>query len=195
MTRSVARAALLALLLAPVLTPAPAAAQDLAAQDFEDSASGLRVAVPEGFRATPGRHPGYDVAVGLDPVSGTPRRAGTGPHLCQLAWVSAPQNARLTQDEINRLSTTPEREATIRSAMERAFVVEALRPFTLGKVAGTELTGTPRAGPGAGEARVLTSLAETPRGRMTMICAVHRGDEAAGMAVLRRLRDGVRLPG
>ncbi|WP_426955983.1 hypothetical protein [Muricoccus radiodurans] len=186
MTRASTAAALIAVL--ALLLPPPAGAET-----FQDAATGLTVDLPEGFRATRGERPGYDVVIGLN--SDAPRRRiGTSADLCQLAYAHAPQNASLSQAQINEISAAPDRLALIRTQMERGFEVASIQPVPWGAATGTEVTGTPRVGPDAPDARVMLSIAETPRGRVVLSCAAHAADTPALYEVFRTLRAAVKPP-
>ena len=165
-----------------------------AAADVSDPATGFAVSLPAGMSAVRAERPDQAATFGIRSDRAVPRMAPGSANLCQVAFRPAPQNAELTQGQINEMALGQPGQDNVRAAVGRTFRIEALEPFELRGARGLEIVGVPLAGPGAEGVRVVLSLLETPRGRLTMSCATGADDLEPGLRAFRELRDGVRMP-
>ena len=178
-----------------VLAALRGAAPARAKEAVSDAATGFALTLPEGMTAQRVERPDQAVTFAVTSSRPLPRLPASSAHLCQLGYREAPANAALTQAQINAMALREDRQDSVRATVGRAFRVEAMRPFELGGARGLEIVGEPLAGPGAAEVRVVLSLLETPRGRLTMSCATQAADLDAALDAVRALRAGARLPG
>lgn len=162
---------------------------------FQDPATGFGLTPPAGWNAAPssGRRQ-FDVGVTVDPQAARPRKAGTGPSVCEAGFKAASGNAGLSRQEINAFVDKPEWVNLARAAIELAFHVSGQQRFMLQGYRGIEFQGRPKAGPGAENARIFMSIVETAKGRVTMVCSVDRADFAGAVPTLRAIRAGINLP-
>ncbi|MFN3482480.1 hypothetical protein [Rhabdaerophilum calidifontis] len=166
-----------------------------AASAFDDATTGFGLAPPPGYSATrTGHRRQFDIGVGLNPIAGRPTKAGTGDYLCEAGFKQAEANAKLSRAEINALIERPEWVNLAKAAFEFVFRITDEGRFTLRGYRGLELLAAPKAGPDHENVRVFVSLAETPKGRVTLICATTRAEFAAALADFRAIRAGIRLP-
>ncbi len=180
-----------AILASVILLQASAA---LAQNSFADPATGFGLAPPAPFAIEPTTRRQFDVGVGIKSASGQPAPAGTSPYVCEAGFKAAPQNASLTQAEINAQMEKPEWVRLIRATIELAFNVTAERRFTLQGFRGIEFQGSPKAGPGHENARMVMSMVETPKGRVTMVCVTERSGFDRALPQFRAIRATITLP-
>lgn len=169
---------------------APAGADTQAA----DPVPGYRVALPASYVVTPSQHPQNDKVLAIRSKTGMPRAANTDGTLCSAAFRQAPQNARLSQSAINRHLNGEAFRGVMRTTVGAAFTIERETPFTDSGVAGIEIIGTPKHGPGAAGTRIILAIAETPKGRSTLSCAVPASDLATALEALRAIRKAITIP-
>ena len=138
------------------------------AEPLSDPESGFAVDPPPGYTATiiPPRD---KYSVGFE-VKKADDDKDTG---CQVAFQPAPQNADLSQQEINDLATSPEWIDLARSTLSLVYDVRSADPFEHAGVRGLALVGdfkTEIDAPRAHEVRSLLIILETPKGRVTVVC-------------------------
>jgi hypothetical protein len=165
------------------------------AQRIQDPDTGFSVNPPAPFKAeqTSNRRQ-FDFGVGISSKTGSPTPGGTTPFVCEVGFKAAPQNADLSIREINRLTDSPERQKSVRSIIETLFSISHQRTFTLQGVRGIELRGQPKIGPGADNARMMMSIVETPKGRVTLVCITKLNEIDAAMPRFRAIRNTITLP-
>ncbi|HRJ69720.1 MAG TPA: hypothetical protein PK812_08930 [Beijerinckiaceae bacterium] len=178
---------LFAALLAVVLIGVPAAAQS-------DPAARFAARPPAPFTVAPSSHPGNDRALVINSRSGKPTAANADGTLCKAAFKAAPSNAKLSQQQINGMMSTPEWRQNARAALEQAFSVNSGAVFSQAGVSGLEFVGTPKIGPGAAKTRVYLSMAETPAGRTTLSCATLASELETALPVFRAIRASLTMP-
>ncbi len=159
-----------------------------------DETTGLAVDPPPPFVASTGQHPRHDAVINIKSTTGTPHGANVDGSLCTVAYKHAPQNARLSQDDINAGIVKPEWMARMKAGFQLAFALDEPVPFQASGISGVELQGRPKAGPGAQEVRIYISLVETPKGRTMMTCATKQADMPKALPQFRKIRDAVRPP-
>ncbi|MBL8590853.1 MAG: hypothetical protein JNK46_20145 [Methylobacteriaceae bacterium] len=176
-----------AFLLASLAAPA-------AAQGFRDEATGFAVNPPAPFVAQATTRRQFDVGAGISPTTGVPPIAGTGKYLCEAGFKAAPQNAGLTQAEINALSAGKEWRDIARAMFGVVFHVDAMRSARIGAIAGVEIEARPKFGPDYENARVFAAIHETPKGRVTMICSTTKAAWAKALPAFRAVRATITAP-
>ncbi len=165
-----------------------------AATAFEDAATGFAVAPIPGATIQPASRRQFDVGVAVDPDSGFPPRAGTGAHLCEAGFKAAPQNATLTQAEIDAAFARPEWANMVRSIFELTFAVTSLRRVRLDGANGFAVEARPKFGPDHDNARAFLTLHETPKGRVTLVCVTTAAAWRKAAPFFRRVAGAIRLP-
>jgi hypothetical protein len=185
----------LSILASGVIAAALIATTGAASAFYQDPATGFALTPPKGWTVeqSSGRRQ-FDVGVTVNPDAGRPRKAGIGPGVCEAGFKSAANNAGLTQKEINALVNKSEWVNLARAAVEMGFQVSGQQRFTLQGFRGIEFQGRPKAGPNAENARIFMSIVETPKGRVSMVCAVDKADYAGALPKLRAIRAGINLP-
>jgi hypothetical protein len=165
------------------------------AQSYGDSASGLSVSPPAGFKAEAGgRHPQFEVTIDISSKTGTPKAVNSTGQLCTLGFKSATQNAQLNRDAINEQMAKPEWQQLYREMFETIGTVSDLKLFEHQGFAGIELIVTPKAGPNAQNVRMFTSTLETAKGRTALICATDQAGLAAALPQFKALRATIHAP-
>jgi hypothetical protein len=163
---------------------------------LEDAASGLKVELPDDFivEIAPTPIDGYDVLIGINAASGKPAIVGNSDYLCGVAFVAAPQNAGLTQDQITAMIDTPGWVEQARASMDPVMTFGSVEAFRLGDAMGAEFITTPRIGPDHDNVRLMLSMLETPKGRTVITCAATAATLKKVLPVFRSIRDGVTPP-
>jgi hypothetical protein len=162
------------------------------AQPLSDPASGLAITPPPGYVARTVAPTGnYTIAFDVK----KPDDKDTG---CRVAFQPVPQNASLTQDEINAFTAKPEWPDLVRTTMSRIYVVISLDPFEHAGVRGAVVVGDfklpPNAPPRAGEIRSWLALLETPKGRTSAACVAEKTSFDARRGEFDAVARGVTLP-
>jgi hypothetical protein len=177
--------------LAALLVVAGTAALPAAAEVYDNKSLPFHVETPAGFPIRPGSVPGYDLVLRIDPVGNFPRRAAGEDFLCEISWKAVPSQQARTQQWLNDRWTD---EVLLTQALGNVtsfMQVKSDRTFTLGDVVGKELIGPMRKDPST---VFVTSIANTPRGRVQMLCMLRAPEVEAALPVLRSIRDTIRLP-
>lgn len=165
-----------------------------AAHAFEDAATGFALKPVAGVTVAPVTSSRLDVGVGIVPDSGFPPIAGTGAHVCQAGFKAAPQNAKLTQSEIDAIVAGPERAKVMRGLVGILFEVTALRRIRRDGALGFGVEARPRLGPDHENVRAWMTMHETPKGRVTMICATTKAAWCKALPFFRRVGAALVLP-
>ena len=162
------------------------------AEPFRDAASGLMVAPPAGYTTQQGpEHARYGVTVNVKKTEDK----DTG---CRVGFQPAPQNASLSQDEINKMAVTPEREAVIRQTLSMLYDVKTFAAFEHDGVRGVMVLGefkaSPNIPPRAAELQNILYLFETPKGRTNVVCVVEKTSYEQRRGEFEALARGVTVP-
>lgn len=160
---------------------------------FEDAATGFAVKPPRPFTVTTIDDARFDVGVGVD-AGGFLPLAGTSGHLCKAGFKAAAQNARYTQAELNALTGAADWLNLVRSTLTFAFDIRALRNARMGDALGAEVEAVPKMGPDAAGARVYMAIHETPKGRVTLVCATTAKAWRKARPSFRAIRDSITPP-
>ncbi len=143
-----------------------------AAEPLRDEATGLAVLPPEGYEASRAEGDArYAVVFAVQKAN----EAETG---CKIAFQAAPQNAGLSQAEINAFTQKKEWTELIRATLSLRYDVESVMPFEQGGLAGAAVVAdfkSTEGEPKAAELRSYLVLIDTPKGRTTVVCV---GDKA-----------------
>lgn len=152
-------------LLGPVLAAALATAA--AAEPVRDEATGLSLQPPTGYEAkkTEG-DPRYAVVYAV-------QKSGEDDTGCKVAFQAAPQNAELTQADINAFTQKKEWTDLIKATLALRYDVASVEPFEQGGLAGAAVVADFKPAEGAPQAAQVRSylvLVDTPKGRTTVVC-------------------------
>lgn len=150
-------------LVAAALLSAPALAEPA-----RDEATGLAVDPPPGYAAHR-TDAGQRYAAAFDIRKPDPSEPG-----CRVGFQESPQNAGLTQDQINAFTAKKEWNDLIRATLALYYDVVSVEPFEQAGLAGAAVVGDikPAEGqpPANANARSYFVLLDTPRGRTTVVC-------------------------
>ncbi|MGY4801814.1 hypothetical protein ACVMLK_10205 [Teichococcus aerofrigidensis] len=184
MRTALVRALLCLSLMAPLL---PAVAAPL-----RDVASGLGVAPPPGYTAEPIPAQGDQTARF---ALRRPTDRDTG---CQVAYVPAPQNAAMSQEQLNRLMATPRWQELVLATLAPRYTPLRSAPYAHAGIGGLSLVADFRPGQGlpdrAGAVRSLFVIQETPKGRTTLVCLGEKAEFAAREAEFLAVARGITPP-
>jgi hypothetical protein len=175
------------LILCSLLLPHPASA-------FEDKATGLKVEPPSPYTAEATKRPGQAAVAGIKASTGKPATIGTSRYNCEIAYMAAEANAGMSQADLNARITSEEWRGMAIQAVERALKDVAASNYDLSGYTGIELIGTPKTGPDADKTRMILSISETAKGRVTMSCAVNSDEFDAALKDFRAIRATITLP-
>ena len=176
---------------AALLVAAGAAALPAAAEVYNNKSLPIYVETPAGFPIRPGSVPGYDLVLRIDPTGNFPRRAAGEDFLCEISWKSVPSQQARTQQWLNDRWTDEAVMTQALGAITPIMQVKSDQTFTLEDVVGKELVGPVRKDPST---VVVMSIANTPRGRVQMLCMLRAAEVEAALPVLRSIRDTIRVP-
>ena len=160
---------------------------------FQDK-SGFGITPPTGFTAEQTSRKQFDVSVGVASATGKPSIAGNGRHQCEAGFKFSEKNNALTKAEINAFMRKPEWTNMARSTLETVFKIHTSTPFTLQGYRGAEFEMEPKSGPDAANTRMMMSIVETPKGRMTTICLTHLPEFSGAKKAFRAIRQSMTLP-
>ncbi len=177
--------ALLAAAVAFIAVPAAA---------FVDEETGLSVEPPAPFEAAAGKpRPNYDIVVTIRSTTGKPTAAGSDGNVCGVAYKQAPQNASLSQADINERLTKPEWMEVIKAPFQAWSTIERTEVFEQDGAKGVEFTVAPKAGPNHESVRMYLALWETPKGRVVVSCAIKADELPQALAELQSIRRATRV--
>lgn len=149
------------------LVAAALAATAAAAEPARDEATGLVIAPPSGYTAQrldggPRYAASYSVRT-TDP-------ADPG---CRVGFQTSPQNAGLSQEEINAFTAKPEWNDLIKATLALYYDVVSVQPFEERGLSGAAVVGDIKkveGQPAMPDARSYFVLLDTPKGRTTVVC-------------------------
>ncbi|HRK23822.1 MAG TPA: hypothetical protein PLQ11_02600 [Beijerinckiaceae bacterium] len=181
----------------PFLLPATAAmlAMVLAgpAVAVTDAATGFGIAPPAPFTAERSAANAEDVAFSIRSPDGQPPAAGTGA-LCRAGFKAAATSSGADQPTLNAKLDRPPVLDEMRKPLKPRYVIEREDLFQLGEARGIAYTAIPRAGPNADTVRVVLSFVETPKGRVSLVCATPAPHLEAARPVFEAIRATLILP-
>lgn len=159
-----------------------------------DNASGLAVNPPENFRVEKSSHRRHDVAFAIFAKNGKPVAANRDGSLCKVAYKSAPQNARVSREQINSLTVTKDRQNMVRRILGRVFEIGSLQVIDHQGYKALEIHATPKVGPDAANVRLFLAMIETVKGRTSLTCATRKSAFPAALKDFRAIRATVNAP-
>jgi hypothetical protein len=161
---------------------------------YEDKTTGLKVNPPTPFVAEPTERPNQDAVAGIFSSTGLPKAATSGKYVCEIAFKATAQNAGLSKEDINKTMADSAWQGNASETIGRIFAIETTGEYTLDGFTGFEIIGTPKLGPDAANTRVVLSISETSKGRVTASCSVKAGDLESALPQLRAIRNTITLP-
>lgn len=139
------------------------------ATPVHDEASGLVIDAPPGYAA-------HKIDGGFRyAASYAVRKDDQSDPGCRVGFQVSPQNAGLSQAEINAFTAKPEWNDLIKATLALYYDVISVEPFEHNGLAGAAVVGDikPVEGqPPMAEARSYFVLLDTPKGRTTVVCVV-----------------------
>lgn len=175
----------------------------LAALSACSSSSGLgsvgglaefKVAADSAYTVRPLSNPRFDKGFAVKYDETRFPVVGSDDHQCVVGFKNAPQNADLTQAQINAVATAPEREETIRAIIGIAFDIQSYETVTIQGYQGSRLGISPKSGPGSEGVGGQMTIVETPRGRMTKICLTEQQELEVARSAFSALDSRISLP-
>jgi hypothetical protein len=143
-----------------------------AAEPWSDAGSGLRINPPTGYAIHPMNLTApFTVRVAVK----QPGDRDTG---CQVAFEPLPQNARLTQADINQITSEPDWRERARWSIATFSDVSEEQPYSQSGIVGVSMIAEMKptfAAPDRAKAlRNFMAILETPKGRTTVICTAEK---------------------
>lgn len=111
--------------------------------------------------------------------------------ICTAAFQPMPDNAPLTQAEIN--AGVPQWAAEIEAGMAQVMRFETREPFEFKGISGYKFVASPL-GTFSAKMRIVLYVMETPKGRTVLNCSGHAETLAKAMPTYDLIRDGVSPP-
>lgn len=172
--------------------PVLVAAVSATAQPLSDPATGLTITPPPGYVAR------TTAATGTNTVAFDVKKPDDKDTGCRVAFQPVPQNANLTQDDINTFTANAEWPDLVRTTLSRLYEIISLDPFEHAGVRGAVVIGDfklpPNAPPRAGEIRSWLALLETPKGRTSVACVAEKTSFDTRRGEFDAVAHGVTLP-
>jgi hypothetical protein len=163
-----------------------------AAEPWSDAASGLRVDPPAGYTVHP---------MSLTPpfaVRAAVKQSDDRDTGCQVAFEPLPQNARLSQAEINDMTIEPGWGERARGSIAAFSDVSEEQPYHQSGITGLSLVAQLKptfAAPDRAKAlRNLMVILETPKGRTTIVCTADKAAFESRRAAFLDVVHGVEPP-
>jgi hypothetical protein len=162
------------------------------AAPLRDAATGLAINPPPGYVAT------AVVPTGRNAARFSVQRPNDHELGCQLAFAPAPQNARLSQTEINALISQPDWQQSARATLEVVYDITSAGTADYGPIRAMVMQGDikPRRElpPRSQQIRSYFTIMETPRGRTTLVCVAEKADFNALQPEFEMMARGVTAP-
>jgi hypothetical protein len=165
-----------------------------AASAYEDKKTGLKVEPPAPFAVEPTKRPNQDAVAGVYSTTGKPTAATSGKYICEVAFIGASQNAGQSKDDINERIGDPAWQTMATDTVGRIFTINATEEYTLDGFTGFEMIGTPKVGPDAANTRIVLSINETSKGRVTTSCSITASELETALPLVRAIRASITLP-
>jgi hypothetical protein len=169
-----------------------ASCEATAAEPWSDAESGLRIKPPPGYAvqamslAAP-----FTVRVAV-------REPGDRDTGCQVAFEPLPQNARLSQADINRIASEPDWRERARWSIATFSDVSEEQPYLQSGIVGVSLIAEMKptfAAPERAKAlRNYMAILETPKGRTTVVCTAEKEQFESRRAEFLDVVHGVEPP-
>jgi hypothetical protein len=158
---------------------------------LRDEPTGLSVQPPDGYEAKKTEGDArYAVVFAV-------QKNGDDDTGCKVAFQPAPQNAGLSQEEINAFTQKKEWTELIRATLALRYDVSSIDPFEQAGLAGAAVVADFKpveAEPRAAEVRSYLVLLDTPKGRTTVVCVGDKGDFDARRAEFEQIARAVAAP-
>ncbi|GLK56513.1 hypothetical protein JOD31_002546 [Methylopila capsulata] len=161
-----------------------------AADPVRDEATGLAIDAPAGYVAE-------KIDGGARYAASFAIRKGDGAEPgCRVGFQAAPQNAGLSQAEINAFTAKSEWSDLIKATLALYYDVVSVAPFEQGGLAGSAVVGDVKATDGqpAPDARSYFVLVDTPKGRTTVVCVADKAAFDARRAEFEAVARSVQPP-
>jgi hypothetical protein len=163
-----------------------------AAEPWSDAESGLRVSPPPGYTVRPmGPTAPFSVRVSV-------KESGDHDTGCQVAFEALPQNARLSQAQINQIASEPDWRERARWSIAAFSDVSDEQAYSQSGIVGVSLIAEMKptfAAPDRAKAlRNLMAILETPKGRTTIVCTAEKEKFEERRAAFRDVVHGVEPP-
>jgi hypothetical protein len=163
-----------------------------AAEPWSDAGSGLRINPPSDYAVRPMSPTApFSVRVAVK----EPGDRDTG---CQVAFEALPQNARLSQTEINRIASEPDWRERARWSIAAFSDVSEEQPYHQSDIIGVSLIAEMKptfAAPDRAKAlRNFMAILETPKGRTTIVCTAEKEKFESRRAAFLDVVQGVEPP-
>lgn len=160
---------------------------------LSDAASGFGIEPGAPFTVEETASQADDRAFAIRSSTGQPPAAGTGA-LCRVGMKFMPPGTPADQAVQNaRLDDKGIRDE-IRKPLKPRYVIESEDVFELKGARGVQFITIPRAGPNADSVRVVLSFVETPKGRISLVCATPASSLDAALPVFADIRASILFP-
>jgi hypothetical protein len=164
------------------------------AQAFSDRNSGFSITPPAPYFAKASRRPQFDVGASIQSKTGFPPIAGNSGSVCEAGFNATSANQGMSPAALRKAIESKEWRSVARSSIAILFQIQSERLFTLQGYRGIEFAVIPKAGPDAANARLLLSIVETARGRVTLICGTTRSAYPRARFGFNSIRSSINLP-
>lgn len=163
------------------------------ARALTDPHTGFGIEPPAPFTVEVSPAQAEDLAFSLRSSTGAPPAAGTGA-LCRTGLKLSPPGRPADQAALNaRIDSKTVRE-DMRKPLKPRYTLEAENEFELKGARGVEFIGIPKAGPNADQVRVVLSFIDTPKGRISLVCATPATSLDAALPAFSLIRSSISLP-
>jgi hypothetical protein len=163
-----------------------------AAEPWSDAESGLRVNPPPGYAVRP-MSPTAPFSVRVSVKEAADHDTG-----CQVAFEALPQNARLSQAEINQIAGEPDWRERARWSIAAFSDVSEEQPYYQSGIIGVSLIAEMKptfAAPDRAKAlRNFMAILETPKGRTTIVCTAEKETFESRRAAFLDVVHGIEPP-
>jgi hypothetical protein len=169
-----------------------ASCEAIAAEPWSDAESGLRIKPPPGYTV---RQLSLAAPFTVRVAAKEPGDRDTG---CQVAFEPLPQNARLSQADINRIASEPDWRERARWSIATFSDVSEEQPYLQSGIVGVSLIAEMKptfAAPDRAKAlRNFMAILETPKGRTTVVCTAEKEQFESRRAAFLDVVHGVEPP-
>lgn len=183
--------------LAPGLLLVTGVAGVARADTLIDGGSGLKVDAPPGYVASVHQPPAGSSVPGMriDVKKDGDRDTG-----CRASYSPAPQNAALSQKDINATVRTPGWQEKVKRTLSGLYDIRSEQIVDVRGVATVVIVGDFKDTPGAAgsarmkEVRTWLAMEETPRGRTSLSCVGDKAGFEARALEFRAVLEGITVP-
>lgn len=163
------------------------------ARALTDPHTGFGIEPPAPFTVEVSPPQGEDLAFSLRSSTGAPPAAGTGA-LCRVGLKLPVPGLPADQAAFNARIDDKKVREEIRKPLKPRYSIESETEFDLKGARGVQFIGIPKAGPNADQVRVVLSFVETPRGRVSLVCATPAASLEAALPAFSAIRSSILLP-